>query len=97
AEIALAELRRPRLALRYARWADEATPGDAATIELIARTMRRTGRHRALERFLWRSMDTHRGGPAEAAAFDALLALYEGPLNAPERARVLRAMRGSTA
>lgn len=96
-EIALAELRRPRLALRYARWADEALPGDPASIALLARAMMRAGRYRALERQLWRSMDAHPEAPAHEAAFDALLALYEGPMKAPERARVLRAMRGATA
>lgn len=97
AEIALAELKRPRLALRYARWADEASPGDARNIAVLAQTMMRAGRYRALERQLWRSMDAHPDAPAHDAAFDALLALYEGPMRAPERARVLRGMRRATA
>lgn len=89
-EIALTELRRPRLALRYARWAHDADPVAPATIATLARAMMRAGRVRALERILWRTMDEHPDTPSHDAALDALCALYEGPLEAPERARVLR-------
>lgn len=86
--IALDGIQKPRLAARYARWADQALPGHPETIELLARTMARAGRYSALEKTLWRTLDAHPG--AHDAARDALIALYEGPLHAPERARVLR-------
>ena len=41
---------------------------------------------------LWTSLDAHPS--AHDAARDALIALYEGPLKAPERARVLARLRG---
>jgi hypothetical protein len=91
-ELALIELHRPRLAVRYALWADKAAPNEAATISLVARAMTRAKKHRALERYLWKALDAAPAGEAHAAAFDALIALYEGPLHGPERARVLRAL-----
>jgi hypothetical protein len=96
ADIALRDLKKPRLALRYARWAHDADPSDAANIELLAKAMMRAGRHRALERHLWRSLDAHADEASFNAAFTALLALYNGPMKAPERARVLRAIRRNT-
>lgn len=89
--LALTELRRPRLAVRYALWALEAAPGDPANVPVLAAAMMRAKRLRALERHLWELMDEH---PAVlAAAYDALLELYDGPMKTPERARVLRALR----
>lgn len=93
AYIALRDMKKPRLALRYARSAHDTNPMDAANIELLAQTMMRARKHRALERHLWRSLDSHPASASFDAAFQALLSLYEGPMKAPERARVLRAMR----
>ncbi len=93
ADIALRELKKPRIALRYARRAHDADPSDAANIELLAKAMMRAGRYRALERHLWRSLDAHTNEASFHAAFHALLDLYDGPMKAPERARVLRTMR----
>ncbi|AKF05147.1 hypothetical protein [Sandaracinus amylolyticus] len=92
ATIALDELRRPRLALRLLTSAESVAPGEPATIALVERAMLRAKDLGALERFLWQTMDAHRGTPAHARALDALLALYDGPMKTPERARVLRAM-----
>lgn len=94
-EIALAEIRKPRLAIRYAHWADRASPGDAETIAVLARAMTVGRRYRALERLLWRTIDEH--DAARETALDALLALYDGPMRLPERARVLRALRARSA
>lgn len=85
--IALEELRRPRLAARYARWAHESAPGDPEVVRDMARALIAARRHRALERMLWQTLDAHPS--AHEAARDALIALYEGPLESPERARVL--------
>lgn len=91
--IALDEIHKPRLAARYARWADQALPGHPETIALLARTMTRAGRHAALEKILWRTLDAH--PEAHDAARDALIALYEGAMRVPERARVLRRLGGA--
>jgi hypothetical protein len=90
ATIALDELKRPRLASRYALWAGDALPGDPETVALASRILMRAKKPRALERFLWRALDASTDPSARDAAFDALIALYEGPMDAPERARVLR-------
>lgn len=96
AHIASEDMKKPRLALRYARSAHDANPTDAANIELLANMMMRAGKYRALERHLWRSLDTHPDSASFDVAFQALLSLYEGPMKAPERARVLRAMRSGS-
>lgn len=100
AGLALDELRRPRLAVRLSQEADALAPAEPATIELVARAMTRARDLRGLERHLWSALDARTGAPAGDpaydAALDALLALYEGPMKAPERARVLRALSGRT-
>ena len=95
ASLALDELGRPRLAARYAAWALREHPADPATIRLAARAMTRARRLRALERLLWRTLDARTEPSAQEAALEALSALYEGPLRAPERARVLARLRPS--
>lgn len=98
AALALDELRRPRLAIRLLTSAEAITPSEPATVELVVRAMTRARDLRGLERYLWSTLDAHPGTRGYDTALDALLALYEGPLKAPERARVLRAMRaGATA
>ncbi|UJR82223.1 hypothetical protein [Sandaracinus amylolyticus] len=92
ATIALDELRRPRLALRLLASGESIAPGEPATIALVERAMMRAKDLEGLERYLWQTMDAHPGSPAHTRALDALLALYEGPMKTPERARVLRAM-----
>jgi hypothetical protein len=97
ATLAVDELRRPHLAVRLLLRAEELAPGHPGTIALVARAMTRARQLRALERWLWKALDAHVGAPGEGAALDALLALYEGPLGAPERARAIRRLRSDAA
>jgi tetratricopeptide (TPR) repeat protein len=89
---ALEGLRRPELAASYARRAERLDPNDAEAVVLLALSLRRAERYRALERFLWRRLATD---PAEGAAgyeraLQELLNLYQGPLRRPEIASGLR-------
>lgn len=94
---ALAELQRPDLAASYALRAERLDPGDRAAVGLLSTSMRRGARLKALEKLLWRRLDSRPvGSPAHDEAFQQLLSLYEGPLRAPERARALRALRRAT-
>jgi hypothetical protein len=109
AAAALEGLRHPSLAATYARRAERLDPDDAEAVGLLAMSLRRAARYRALERFLWRRLaatGSAAGGPVAAGgspapepgagydrAFSELLKLYEGPLRRPEIAEALRAMR----
>ena len=86
---ALDELRRPSRAASYALRASRVDPEHTEAVKLLARALVRARRLPALERVLWRRLDGARG-PAWEAALDELLALYDGPMRRPERARVLR-------
>jgi len=91
--VALDELERPGLAASYARRANRADPDDARNLRMLIDTMRRAGRYKSLEKLLWKRLDA---APLEderaERLFGELLALYEGPMRRPEKARVLRAL-----
>ena len=71
-------------------------PADADAVGLLALSLRKASRFRALERFLWRRLaDDAPGGAAYERAYSELLALYEGPLRRPEMASALRSMRAA--
>jgi hypothetical protein len=95
--IALDELKRPELAARFARRADTFSPGSGASVETVVRTMRAAGRYPALERLLWRKLDAAEPGTERHdRIFEALLDLYDGPLNRPYQAAALRRLRAGT-
>lgn len=93
ATVTLDVLRRPSRAASYALRAARVDPDHSQAVVLLARALGRARRLPALERVLWRRLDGPRGN-AWDAAFDALLALYEGPLRKPERSRALRKLAG---
>ena len=75
--------------------AERLDPNDVEAVGMLAVSLRRAARYRALERFLWRRLA---GGPEPdragyERAFSELLKLYEGPLRRPETAEGLRRMR----
>ncbi len=92
AAVALQELEDPALSASYAKRASRAAPDDASAVAAVIGALRASGRHRALERYLWRRLQGPTG-EAYDRAFEELLALYEGPLRRPERAAALRALR----
>lgn len=85
--LALEELGRPRLAARHAEWAHRLAPTDPEVIRLASAAFPRARRLRALERLLWLSAEAEE---PTRHALDALIALYEGPMKRPERARALK-------
>jgi hypothetical protein len=89
ARIALDQLHRPRLAARHAEWAHRLAPGLPEVVEVASIALVKARRVRALERLLWLSAEAELEG-AERHARDALIALYEGPMKRPERARAIR-------
>ncbi len=93
ARIAL-DAARPALAARYARRAERLEPAHPESLSLLAATLRRASRYRALEALLWRQLAEHESasGPYEHA-FAELVSLYEGPLRRPETARALRRLK----
>ena len=96
ATIALDELGRSGLAASYARRADRADPEKGQSLKLLSRAMTRAGRHRGLEKLLWRrldevALDSERAGHL----MDELVTLYEGPLRRHYTARVLRTLWAS--
>ncbi len=92
ARIARDELDRPRLAASFALRAARVDPDHVTAITMMAESFREAGRYRAAEKFLWRRLDGPHG-PGYDAAFEQLVALYEGPMRKRERAQALRAMR----
>jgi len=90
---ALEGLKRPRLAARYAQHALGLAPGEADVVAFAVRAMGAAKRHVGLERALWISLDRAVDDATFEAARVALVALYEGPLKRPERARVLAGLR----
>lgn len=93
ATVALESLRHPGLAAAYARRAERLDPDDPATIGLLASSLRRASRYRALERLLWRKLaSAEPEAPGTAATVTELIALYSGPLARPEIAQGLRRM-----
>lgn len=95
ADTALRDMGRADLAASYALRADRLSPGEGAAVGRLANAMRLSSRHRALEKLLWRRIDKH--APTTGAfeqSFEQLVALYEGPMHAPERARALRKLAG---
>lgn len=92
AAIALDELEDPGRSASYAKRASRADPDDAQAVRAVIGALRASGRHRALERYLWRRLQGPTG-EAYDRAFEELLSLYEGPLRRPERAAALRALR----
>ena len=94
ADAALSDLDRPDLAASYALRAERLDPEDRAAVGLLSRAMRKSTRLRALEKLLWRRLDSHTPkSPAYEEAFAQLSDLYTGPLRAPERARALAKLR----
>ena len=89
--IALEGLGRPGLAASLARRAERVRPSTDGALHLV-RALEAGRRYAALERLIWRELETAEG-ERHAALFDALLAFYDGKGNAPERARVLRKLR----
>jgi len=96
ARIARDELERPRLAASYALRAARVDPDHVTAITMMAECFREAKRYRAAEKFLWRRLDGP-NGPGYDAAFEQLVALYEGPMRKRERAQALRAMRARSA
>ncbi len=96
AMVALEQLERPNLAASYARRAERADPEDPAAVRVLSLTFREAGRIRALERLLWRRLAQVPKGAAFTRAFAELVSLYDGPLRRPERAMVLRRLRGAS-
>jgi hypothetical protein len=91
-------LRKPRLAARYAHYAHELAPGDPTVVAFTIEAMRLAKRHVGLERALWLSLDRAADDTTFETARAALVALYDGPLKRPERARVLAKLeRAATA
>src|SRR4249920_1099606 len=56
AKTALEDLRRPRLAARYAEWAHRLSPSDPEIIALTIASLTASRRYHALERLLWTSL-----------------------------------------
>jgi hypothetical protein len=93
AAAALEDLGRPNLAASYARRAERLDPANADAVGLVASTLRRASRFRALERMLWRRLASDE--PSEASqqrVLHELIDLYVGPLKRPEIAAALRRM-----
>jgi hypothetical protein len=91
AKTALEELRRPRLAARYAEWAHRLAPADPEIIALTIASLGASRRYHALERLLWTSLAT----ASDARSSPALIALeklYDRELARPDRAKALRAL-----
>jgi hypothetical protein len=94
ARTALEDLRRPRLAARYAEWAHKLVPGDADVIALAVLSLTASRRYHALERLLWVSLGASTD-PRSSPALPALEKLYEKHLARPERAKALRGLSGT--
>ena len=91
AEEALAELRRPDLAARWAGRAWRMQREDTESLGLYLRALEAAGRWRTLERLSWRRLATA-SGEERAELLRRLADLYEGRLRKPERAEALRAL-----
>lgn len=91
AKTALEDLRRPRLAARYAEWAHRLAPTDPEIIALTVTALTASRRHHALERLLWSSLAAATDARA-SPALTALEALYDKQLARPDRAKALRAL-----
>jgi hypothetical protein len=92
ADVAAKDLDRPELASAYALRALRINHDDVAAIDLLVDAWTKMGKLGVLERQLWRRLKGERG-PGYERAYDALLVLYEGPLNRREAADALRSMR----
>ncbi len=92
---ALEDLRRPRLAARYAEWAHRLAPADPEIIALTIASLTASRRYHALERLLWTSLAAV-PDPRSSPALVALEALYEKHLARPDRARALRGLAAAT-
>lgn len=98
ARSALLELERPNLAASLARRAERLDPSSDEALPLLIEAMIEADRLRALERLLLRKLDRLGADePSYAAAFGALLKLYEGPLRLPEKAKLLRRLQKDSA
>ncbi len=95
AKTALEDLRRPRLAARYAEWAHRLAPSDPAIIGLTVTSLTASRRYHALERLLWTSLAAAGDGARTSPALRALETLYEKHLARPDRARALRQLASS--
>jgi hypothetical protein len=89
--IALEGLARPGLAASLARRAERVRPSVEGARSLV-RALEAGRRYAALERLIWRELETAEGERYDAL-FESLLGFYEGIANAPERARVLRKLK----
>lgn len=94
ARCALRELERPNLAASLARRSERLDPSSDEALPLLVEAMLSARRHHALERLLLRRLDRLRQDELSyRPTFDALLALYEGPLRLPEKAKLLRRLQ----
>ncbi len=74
AAAALEGLKHPSLAATYARRAERLDPDDEEAVGLLAVSLRRAARYRALERFLWRRLAASGGGVADGSSADGEVA-----------------------
>jgi hypothetical protein len=96
AMIALQELKRPELAASYALRAERLYPADVEGIGLLSAALRQGTKYRALERILWRQLAAAaRGSAGYERSFEELVGLYDGPLQRPEAAKVLRELKSA--
>ena len=95
AKTALEDLRRPRLAARYAEWAHRLAPGDPEIIALTVHSLLASRRYHALERLLWASLAAS-SDARTSPALAVLEKLYEKQLARPDRAKALRALASTT-
>ena len=94
ASLALNELAQPGLAASFARRAEKLDPQNEATFGLLASSLHRASRFRALERMLWRRLGS--ANPTEGEyqrTLEELIALYQGPLKRVEIASALQRFR----
>ncbi len=94
ADIALNDLRKPRLAAKLALRSEKLLPGvHAPVFDAVAQTLRKVGRYSALERYLWERLATAQG-ESWKRSFSQLVSLYEGPLRKENWAKALTRIHG---
>jgi hypothetical protein len=94
AAIAQGDLRRPNLAASYAAQALRSDMTDVEAVNILARALRASRRHRTLEKWLWKCLATP-NGPVRDAAFAELVSLYEGPMRRAEWATALKQLQST--
>lgn len=89
ARVALETLDRPRLSARFALRAEKLSPSAGEKLGWTSTVLVRAGRLRALEAMLWRHL-AECDGDALMDARRELVALYDGPMKKPLRAKALQ-------